>query len=141
MATLAVRDAEDGQVTDRRLSDLLDKFDAALSDDLNTPVALTVLDETLALKKVDAGEKRAAIAALDAVLGLGLLTLDRTDLRIRPSAATITETEIEAILVRRKAARAAKDFATSDALRDELAAQGVEAMDGDPLGWDWKLGD
>ncbi|MCC6828071.1 MAG: cysteine--tRNA ligase [Novosphingobium sp.] len=119
---------------------LIARFDAALSDDLNTPVALTVLDETLALKKVDAGEKRAAIAALDAVLGLGLLTLDRTDLRIRPSAATITETEIEAILVRRKAARAAKDFATSDALRDELAAQGVEAMDGDPLGWDWKLG-
>ena len=37
-------------------------------------------------------------------------------------------------------ARAAKDFAASDAIRDELAAQGVEVMDGDPLGWDWKLG-
>ncbi|MEY4474112.1 MAG: hypothetical protein RL671_2416, partial [Pseudomonadota bacterium] len=41
----------------------------------------------------------------------------------------------------RKDARAAKDFATSDRLRDELAAQGVEVMDGDPLGWDWKLGE
>ena len=37
------------------------------------------------------------------------------------------------------AARAAKDFATSDAIRDELAAEGVEVMDGDPLGWEWKL--
>jgi cysteinyl-tRNA synthetase len=39
----------------------------------------------------------------------------------------------------RKAARATKDFATSDRIRDELAAAGVEVMDGDPLGWDWKL--
>ena len=39
----------------------------------------------------------------------------------------------------RKAARAAKDFTTSDRIRDELAAAGVEVMDGDPLGWDWKL--
>ena len=35
--------------------------------------------------------------------------------------------------------RAAKDFAKSDAIRDDLIAKGVEVMDGDPLGWDWKL--
>ena len=29
---------------------------------------------------------------------------------------------------------------TADALRDQLTAQGVEVMDGDPLGWEWKLG-
>src|SRR3546814_1870365 len=74
-----------------------------------------------------------------AVLGLNLLTLNRADLRVRPKAAKITETEIEATLTRRKEARAAKDFATSDALRDELGAAGVEVMDGDPLGWDWRL--
>ena len=48
--------------------------------------------------------------------------------------------EIEDALARRKAARAEKDFATSDAIRDELIAAGVEVMDGDPLGWEWKLG-
>ena len=42
---------------------------------------------------------------------------------------------------RRKQARASKDFATSDAIRDDLTASGVEVMDGDPLGWEWKLGD
>ncbi len=120
----------------------LARFDAAISDDLNTPVALTLLEEVVGLKKVDAGEKLAAIAAMDAVLGLNLLSLDRADLRIRPKAAGITEGEIEAVLVRRKEARAAKDFATSDALRDELAARGVEVMDGDVvLGWEWKLGE
>ena len=116
------------------------RFAEAAADDLNTPVALTVLDEVLALKKVDAGEKLATAAAMDSVLGLNLLTLTRADLRIRPKAATITEAEIEAALAQRKEARAAKDFATSDRLRDELTAQGVEVMDGDPLGWEWKLG-
>lgn len=116
------------------------RFDEAVSEDLNTSIALTVLEEVVSLKKVDPGEKLAVIAAMDAVLGLGLLAVNRTDLRLRPKAATITEHEIEAILAARKAARAAKDFATSDRLRDELAERGVEVMDGDPLGWDWRLG-
>src|SRR3546814_2832475 len=58
------------------------------------------------------------------------------DLRVQPRAATITEDDIEATLIRRKEARAAKDFAASDALRDELAAAGVEVMDGNSFGWD-----
>ncbi|MFN3516880.1 MAG: cysteine--tRNA ligase [Novosphingobium sp.] len=132
--------AEPAAAPGPRLVPFLERFDAAVSDDLNTAVGLTVLEEVAALKKVDAGEKLAAIAAMDAVLGLGLLDLARTELRLRPKAATITEDEIEAVLVRRREARAAKDFATSDALRDELAARGVEVMDGDPLCWDWKLG-
>jgi len=123
-----------------KFAPFLDRFDAAMSDDLNTPVALTVLEEVAALKKVDAGEKLAALAAMDAVLGLDLLGLERADLRIRPRAAVIDEAAIEAALAARQQARAAKDFARSDALRDELAAQGVEAMDGDPLGWEWRLG-
>jgi cysteinyl-tRNA synthetase len=123
-----------------KFAPLLDRFDAAISDDLNTAIALTVLEEVAALKKVDPAEKLAAIAAMDAVLGLDLFAIDRTALRLRPRAATITEPEIEAVLAERKAARADKDFARSDALRDTLAAQGVEAMDGDPLGWEWKLG-
>jgi len=67
------------------------------------------------------------------------MTLTRADLRIRPKSASLTEEEVEAIVARRNAARAAKDFATADAIRDELAAQGVVVMDGDPLGWEWKL--
>jgi cysteinyl-tRNA synthetase len=76
---------------------------------------------------------------MDAVLGLGLTQLTRSRLRIRPKDAAIAEAEIEDALARRKAARAEKDFATSDALREELAAKGVEVMDGDPLGWEWRL--
>jgi cysteinyl-tRNA synthetase len=123
-----------------KFAPVLAKFDEAMADDLNTPIALTALEEALAVKKVDAGIKRAVIEDMDAVLGLNLFGLTRADLRIRPKFATITEEEIEAALARRKEARAAKDFATSDAIRDELSAAGVEVMDGDPLGWEWKLG-
>ena len=119
---------------------LVARFEAAISADLNTADALTVIDEALALKGVAYECIVTAVSRMDRVLGLGLLTTDRADLRIRPKAATIAEAEIEAKLAARKEARAAKDFATSDALRDELAAAGVEVMDGDPLGWDWKLG-
>ena len=115
-------------------------FEEQISDDLNTAVVLTTLEAILAMKKVEPAERLASIGEVDRVLGLNLLTLTRNDLRIRPKAATITEPEIETILASRKEARAAKDFATSDRLRDKLAAQGVEVMDGDPLGWDWKLG-
>lgn len=141
MAAAAARDVSADEPSDRRLIDLLVKFDAAISDDLNTPVALTLLEDAAAMKKIDAGQKRAVLETMDAVLGLQLLTVSRTDLRVRPKSATIAEDEIETVLTRRKEARAAKDFATSDTLRDELIAAGVEVMDGDPLGWDWRLGE
>ncbi|MGB3166126.1 MAG: cysteine--tRNA ligase, partial [Alteraurantiacibacter sp.] len=141
MATERLADAEAlPEAEPPKFAPILEQFSAAMSDDLNTPVALTALEEALAVKKVDAGIKRAVIEAMDEVLGFGLFGLGRTDLRIRPKSAIIDEAEIEDALARRKEARAAKDFATSDALRDELAAKGVEVMDGDPLGWEWKLG-
>ncbi len=139
MAAAAVREAAAVPVTDRRLADLLARFDAAVSDDLNTPIALTLIEEAAAMKKVDAGQKRTLLERMDGVLGLDLLTLSRKALRVRPKGAAIDETAIEATLARRKEARAAKDFAASDTLRDELGAAGVEVMDGDPLGWDWRL--
>jgi cysteinyl-tRNA synthetase len=116
----------------------LSQIDERISNDLNTAEVL-VIAESLAGMKGFASDRLDAIFKADQLLGLGLDTLDRADLRIRPKAAQITEPEIEAALAARKEARAAKDFARSDVLRDELAAKGVEVMDGDPLGWDWKL--
>ncbi|MES2700388.1 MAG: cysteine--tRNA ligase, partial [Pseudomonadota bacterium] len=141
-----IEDPENGWTLDHAhshiggaLLPMLARFDEAIAEDLNSPLALTVFEEVLSLKKLDPEHKLQAIAAMDAVLGLGVMTLDRTALRIRPKAATADEAEIEAVLARRKEARAAKDFATSDALRDQLAAAGVLVMDGDPLGWEWAL--
>ena len=101
--------------------------------------ALPILDELIADKKVAPTDRIATLADFDAVLGLDLLTLRRQDLRVRPADARIGDADIAARLAERRDARAAKDFARSDALRDSLTAQGVEVMDGDPLGWDWRI--
>lgn len=122
-----------------KLAPLLEQFDEAIADDLMTPRCLPLLEEAIAMKKVPVDDKLRLIAAFDRVLGLKLLTLNRAELRLRPSDATITETEIEAEMERRRAARADKDFALSDSIRDSLGARGVDVMDGDPLGWEWRL--
>ncbi|KWV94332.1 cysteine--tRNA ligase [Erythrobacter sp. AP23] len=139
MAVERLKDAPAGDPSHQKFAPMRAKFAEAVSDDLNTAVALVALEEALAVKKVDAGVKRVVIEDMDAVLGLDLFGVTRTDLRIRPKDARITEAEIEAELLRRKEARMAKDFATSDAIRESLGEKGVEVMDGDPLGWEWKL--
>ncbi|HVF93137.1 MAG TPA: cysteine--tRNA ligase [Sphingomonas sp.] len=116
-----------------------ERLDEAVSDDLNTARALPILDELIADKRVSPAERLAALADFDAVLGLDLLTLRREDLRVRPASAAIDADTIAARLAERTGARAAKDFARSDAIRDALAEAGVEVMDGDPLGWDWRI--
>jgi len=117
----------------------LDRLDAGLSEDLNTPQALVALDELLGDKRLAPADRRATLGVFDAALGLNLLDLDRAELRVRPVAATLSEEEIETRLDERQRARAAKDFARSDAIRDELIAAGVEVMDGDPLRWEWRI--
>jgi cysteinyl-tRNA synthetase len=116
----------------------LERFDDTVSEDLNTAVALTLLEGSIDAS-IGANDALQMIAEMNSCLGLDLLKTSRQDLRIRPKAAIITEAEIEAALTSRKEARAQKDFATSDRIRDDLIAKGVEVMDGDPLGWDWKL--
>jgi len=116
----------------------LKRLDEAVSDDLNTPKALPILDELLAEKSLPPADRLAALAEFDAVLGLNLLALTREELRVRPASATLSPQEIADRLVERQQARVVKDFQRSDTIRDELSAAGVEVMDGDPLAWDWK---
>ena len=110
-----------------------ERFDQAISNDLNTAEALPQVDSALNYGVFHLVER------FDQIFGLQLLSLSREELRIRPVTAQITEPEIETALAARKEARAAKDFATSDRIRDLLIAKGVEVMDGDPLGWDWRI--
>lgn len=81
---------------------------------------------------------------MDKVLGLNLLSLRPEDLlrrTVMPADAVncpLSMADIETRLTQRDKARQDKDFALSDAIRDELAAQGVEIMDGSDLKWDWR---
>ena len=114
-------------------------FDDGICADLNTPEVLTALESAVSNKKIPAAKRIQLVRIADALLGLDLLQLSREALRLDPVDAKIDHAEIDRLIARRKDARAAKDFAASDAIRDELAAKGVEVMDGDALGWDWKL--
>ncbi|WP_070153025.1 cysteine--tRNA ligase [Sphingobium phenoxybenzoativorans] len=131
---ISIEKREDADITG-----VLALFDAAIRDDLNTPKCLPLVEEVLTDPTIDNRLRWHLIATMDEVLGLDLLKMDRADLRIPPKDAAITEVEIEAELDRRQAARAAKDFAASDAIRNALIAKGVDVMDGDPLRWEWNI--
>jgi len=126
------------KIKDRRALGALLSFDEAISSDLNTPKALSFFEAFCEEKGINSLQHLASINLMRKVLGIKLYR--REELRIQPKHIDIKDRKLGKLLAARKAARAEKDFAKSDALRDQLTAQGVEVMDGDPLGWDWKLG-
>jgi cysteinyl-tRNA synthetase len=102
-------------------------FEAALDDDLNVSAALAAvfdgvrelnrrLDARL-LSTTDAARATALIRELDGVLG------------VAGAADTGLDPELQALLDERVAARAARDWAASDRLRDELLARGIAVED------------
>ena len=109
---------------------------AALEDDLNTPQAIAELHGLASeLNKNPAdGAIKGALLAGGAMLGL--LQQDPEDW-FKQGAGDIDEAEIEALIEERVAARAAKYFAESDRIRDELAAAGIVLEDG-AGGTTWK---
>jgi cysteinyl-tRNA synthetase len=96
------------------------RFRAAVASDLDMPSAVVVLNET-ASSAVSDGEKFALLSSWDEVLGLDLGRSAREGFELTD--------EVLALMAERDAARAAKDFSTSDAIRDKLQAMGLEVMD------------
>lgn len=122
--------AED-RADDPTVADLLDgarsAFEAALDDDLNISAALAAVFELVreanrrlaarSISTADAGRVTGLLRDLDGVLG------------ILPATEEALEPELAALLEARVAARAAREWARSDQLRDELAARGVLVED------------
>ena len=119
---------------------LIAKFDEALANDLMVPQALPLLEIALSNKTLATDEKLRVVASMDLALGLDLLNIRRVDLRVRPADARLTETDIDKLVELRQDARANKDYASSDAIRDSLEKRGVAVMDGaGAMRWDWIL--
>ena len=125
-------------------------FDAALDDDLNMPVALAAIfglvRELNALPSIRPGDANAALVLFEGFDGV-LEVLDRgsrSGLVARARLADLANGAgappadfVEELLGQRQAARADRDFARADAVRDELRRRGVVIED-TPTGVRWK---
>jgi cysteinyl-tRNA synthetase len=107
-----------------------ERFRAAIDDDLDTPRALAILGELEADDAVTPAARFRAVEGFDRVLGLNL------------AGAAGTEPELPAgageLISRRERARADRDWAAADRLRDQLAGIGVEVVD-TRSGTQWRL--
>ncbi len=102
------------------------RFWDALYDDFNAPRALGVAWEAARDPALRPPDKLALVREMDRVLGLGV------DAFRRPEIAP----ELMARIREREQARASRQWAAADAIRDELAARGIQLMD-TPDGTDW----
>ncbi|HET6533939.1 MAG TPA: cysteine--tRNA ligase [Actinoplanes sp.] len=131
-----------------RPMDVPPAFAAAMNDDVNTSAALAVVHDTIregntALAAGDETGIRAALTAVRAMLGvLGLDPLDeawRTDERggdLKP----VVDSLVALALEQRAQARARKDWAAADSVRDQLKNAGIQVED-TPAGPRWTVGD
>ena len=125
MATWA-QDPGDGRAPG--CADYERKFWAAVTDDLDTPRALAVLHRLQGDESRAPADRFASLTSFDRFLGLDLAA--QVGQRLPPGA--------EALVAEREQARAARDFAAADRLRDRLAALGVEVTD-TRAGTSWRL--
>ena len=104
------------------------RFIAAMDDDFNTPVALAVLfDLAHEIQRLRETDEAAAKnhAALLKELGATLAILQQDPEQFFLASSTIDANKVESLIAARQAARAAKDWALADQIRDELSAMSV----------------
>ena len=127
----------DGAVDEALKKDYEAKFCEAVSNDLNTSMAITILYDVLKADVNDA-TKIALIESFDRVLSLDLIGHAKALVEAGTSVDAELEAFINDAIARRAQAKKEKDFATADAIRDELLAKGVEIKD-TREGVVWKL--
>lgn len=116
---------KEGGANAEEMQPFADAFMEAIGNDINTSQALTVVYDVLKANISDAS-KYALIEKFDQVLSLDLTKAPKENLsEIDDALKSFVEAKIE----ERKAAKKAKDFATADAIRDELLAKGVAIKD------------
>lgn len=117
-------------------------FAAALDDDLGVPQALAVLHETVRAGNaaIDGGDLDAGVAAHRAVAAmLGILGLDAAESATAGGAAeTALDALVQEMIAQRARARAEKDWAAADRIRDAVTAAGITLED-TPAGTHWSI--
>jgi len=132
-----------GQKSTVDVSGLREKCEAAMCDDLNTPIVISHLFEALkAINLVHDGKETISAADLDELKSVfGLFIEDVLGLKSQNEATESTEAyhkAIDLLLNIRLEAKKNKDWATSDKIRNELTALGFEIKDTKD-GFEWKI--
>lgn len=120
---------------------LPEAFTAAMDDDLGVPQALAVLHETVRAgnSALDAGETDAALDALRAVLAMtSVLGLTPASDANADTATSALDALVQTMITQRAQARADKDWAAADRIRDAIAAAGITLEDS-PAGTHWSI--
>ncbi|RUM66301.1 MAG: cysteine--tRNA ligase [Sulfurimonas sp.] len=119
----------------------------ALNDDLNVSKALALIDEMIVLsnEKLDINAKdkvakKEALANIETIATLLGFGTNNPFNYFQHGIDTATRQTVEALIAQRNDAKRAKDFATSDALRDTILALGISLMD-TPEGTFWERND
>ena len=124
--------AKDGDVDQAAFDELKAGFVKALDNDLNTSLAVTAIYDVLKAKTNDA-TKRAVLADFDRVLCLDLLKKAEELTKDTQDDAPATDDpfirEIEDLIIARKEAKKAKNFAEADRIRNYLSEKGVTLID------------
>lgn len=114
-----------------------EKLIAALCDDLNTPLALSYLHETLGnLNKAETKEERIKYKS-ELMANAYMLGLLYNDAESWFKGAASDDAEIEALIAKRTEAKKNKDWATADAIRNELKERGI-VLEDSAAGTTWK---
>ncbi len=121
-------------------------FAGALDDDLNVSGALAVVHDTVRAGNAalddgdDDGARRAfeSVIAMTDVLGINPHDPQWSAARVDDRVDAALEALVQAELEQRSRARASRDFATADAVRDRLTAAGI-AVEDTPAGARWSL--
>lgn len=106
-----------------------EKFEKAVSDDLDTPKAVAVLWELLKDDSVLPRDKRATVLNFDQVLGLGFKDMPSEMRSVPVSVSGGVSEEVTKLLEEREKARNDKNWARSDELRDILLGMGFSVED------------
>jgi cysteinyl-tRNA synthetase len=123
----------------------VERFSAAMNDDFGTPEACAVLfdlaREINRLREADPQAAAGLAARLRELAGLlGVLQLEADDFLRAGAADKVDAEQVEAMIQARLAARADKDWAESDRIRDQLSALGVILEDSKGA-TTWRLAD
>lgn len=126
----ALRDLPDAEQLDDNHYE--QRFNEAMSDDFNTPEALAVMFELareINKAKADDSARAAGLAVLLKHLGDVLGILQDSSENYLQNTADVNVAEVEALIAARTTARAEKNWAESDRIRDQLQAMGIELED------------